>query len=169
MARDTGYKEDLSKGKMLRFEDSLPKLPVPTLEGTAFHYPLQTSLQLLTPGQKPRSDTSSRCILSSAKASLRSRKRLSRTSSSPVEQARSCRSDSSHAVKTQMSRTGSTNGGITRLTLATVIPSYPTSPTSTHIAMTENEETLPSEQLLLLLLCSSSRSRLILASSSRNT
>jgi hypothetical protein len=28
-----GYKEDLSKGKMLRFEDSLPRLPVPTLEG----------------------------------------------------------------------------------------------------------------------------------------
>lgn len=33
MARDTAYKEDLSKGPMLRYEDSLPKLPVPTLEG----------------------------------------------------------------------------------------------------------------------------------------
>jgi hypothetical protein len=33
MARELGYKEDLSKGKMLRFEDSLPRLPVPTLEG----------------------------------------------------------------------------------------------------------------------------------------
>jgi len=33
-----GYKEDLSKGKMLRFEDSLPKLPVPTLEETAKRY-----------------------------------------------------------------------------------------------------------------------------------
>lgn len=34
----TGYKEDLSKGRMLRFEDSLPKLPVPTLEETAKRY-----------------------------------------------------------------------------------------------------------------------------------
>ncbi|KAF2136832.1 uncharacterized protein K452DRAFT_236842 [Aplosporella prunicola CBS 121167] len=33
-----GYKEDLSKGKMLRFEDSLPRLPVPTLEETAKRY-----------------------------------------------------------------------------------------------------------------------------------
>ncbi|KAI8941647.1 hypothetical protein NX059_002860 [Plenodomus lindquistii] len=33
-----GYKEDLSKGKMLRFEESLPKLPVPTLEETAKRY-----------------------------------------------------------------------------------------------------------------------------------
>ena len=34
----TGYKEDLSKGKMLRFEDSLPRLPVPSLEETASRY-----------------------------------------------------------------------------------------------------------------------------------
>ncbi|KAF1832060.1 acyltransferase ChoActase/COT/CPT [Decorospora gaudefroyi] len=33
-----GYKEDLSKGAMLRFEDSLPRLPVPTLEETAKRY-----------------------------------------------------------------------------------------------------------------------------------
>lgn len=33
-----GYKEDASKGKMLRFEDSLPRLPVPTLEETAKRY-----------------------------------------------------------------------------------------------------------------------------------
>ncbi|KOC13145.1 carnitine acetyl transferase [Aspergillus flavus AF70] len=33
-----GYVEDLSKGKMLRFEDSLPRLPVPTLEETARRY-----------------------------------------------------------------------------------------------------------------------------------
>ncbi|KAJ5172869.1 hypothetical protein N7492_005462 [Penicillium capsulatum] len=33
-----GYKEDLSKGKMLRFEDSLPHLPVPALEETAARY-----------------------------------------------------------------------------------------------------------------------------------
>jgi len=34
----TGYKEDVSKGRTLRFEDSLPKLPVPTLEETAVRY-----------------------------------------------------------------------------------------------------------------------------------
>ena len=33
-----GYKEDLSKGPMLRFEESLPKLPVPTLQETAKRY-----------------------------------------------------------------------------------------------------------------------------------
>ncbi|KAF2870452.1 acyltransferase ChoActase/COT/CPT [Massariosphaeria phaeospora] len=33
-----GYKEDLSKGPMLRFEDSLPRLPVPTLEETTKRY-----------------------------------------------------------------------------------------------------------------------------------
>ena len=33
-----GYKEDSSKGAMLRFEDSLPKLPVPTLEETGKRY-----------------------------------------------------------------------------------------------------------------------------------
>ncbi|KAK2742819.1 Carnitine O-acetyltransferase mitochondrial [Myotisia sp. PD_48] len=33
-----GYKEDMSKGKMLRFEDSLPKLPVPSLEETGKRY-----------------------------------------------------------------------------------------------------------------------------------
>ncbi|KAF2089377.1 carnitine O-acetyltransferas-like protein [Saccharata proteae CBS 121410] len=33
-----GYKEDMSKGKMLRFEDSLPRLPVPSLEETAKRY-----------------------------------------------------------------------------------------------------------------------------------
>lgn len=33
-----GYKEDYSKGPMLRFEESLPRLPVPTLEETAKRY-----------------------------------------------------------------------------------------------------------------------------------
>jgi carnitine O-acetyltransferase len=34
----TGYVEDKSKGAMLRFQDSLPRLPVPTLEETAKRY-----------------------------------------------------------------------------------------------------------------------------------
>ena len=33
-----GYKEDHSKGQMWRFEESLPKLPVPTLQETAKRY-----------------------------------------------------------------------------------------------------------------------------------
>ncbi|KAK5708631.1 Carnitine O-acetyltransferase mitochondrial [Elasticomyces elasticus] len=33
-----GYKEDSAKGAMLRFEESLPKLPVPTLEETSKRY-----------------------------------------------------------------------------------------------------------------------------------
>ncbi|KAL9116717.1 MAG: hypothetical protein Q9187_006755 [Circinaria calcarea] len=33
-----GYREDTSKGPMLRFEDSLPRLPVPTLEETFKRY-----------------------------------------------------------------------------------------------------------------------------------
>ncbi|KAI9766126.1 MAG: Carnitine O-acetyltransferase mitochondrial [Candelina submexicana] len=37
-ALGAGYKEDSSKGPMLRFEDSLPRLPVPTLQETADRY-----------------------------------------------------------------------------------------------------------------------------------
>ena len=33
-----GYKEDHSKGAMLRFEENLPRLPVPTLEETSKRY-----------------------------------------------------------------------------------------------------------------------------------
>ncbi|KAI7528682.1 hypothetical protein KC317_g20571, partial [Hortaea werneckii] len=33
-----GYSEDSSKGPMLRYEASLPRLPVPTLEETAQRY-----------------------------------------------------------------------------------------------------------------------------------
>ncbi|KAJ5907376.1 hypothetical protein N7495_000058 [Penicillium taxi] len=33
-----GYKEDLAKGKMLRFEESLPHLPIPSLEETGRRY-----------------------------------------------------------------------------------------------------------------------------------
>lgn len=43
-----GYQEDHSKGAMLRFEESLPRLPVPTLEETAKRY-LKSVHPLLTP------------------------------------------------------------------------------------------------------------------------
>lgn len=47
MLCEIGYKEDLSKGKMLRFEDSLPQLPVPSLEETGARY-LKSVHPLLT-------------------------------------------------------------------------------------------------------------------------
>lgn len=43
-----GYAEDKSKGPMLRFQESLPRLPVPTLEETAARY-LKTLNPLLSP------------------------------------------------------------------------------------------------------------------------
>src|SRR5450432_1546062 len=42
-----GYREDTSKGSMLRFEDSLPRLPVPPLEETSARY-LKSLHPLLT-------------------------------------------------------------------------------------------------------------------------
>ncbi|KAK1766970.1 acyltransferase ChoActase/COT/CPT [Phialemonium atrogriseum] len=45
-----GYVEDKSKGPMLRFQDSLPQLPVPTLEETAARY-LKTLKPLLSPAE----------------------------------------------------------------------------------------------------------------------
>ncbi|KAI1381922.1 acyltransferase ChoActase/COT/CPT [Hypoxylon crocopeplum] len=44
----TGYVEDKSKGAMLRFQDSLPRLPVPTLEETANRY-MKSLHPLLSP------------------------------------------------------------------------------------------------------------------------
>lgn len=46
----TGYREDLSKGPMLRFQDSLPKLPVPGLKETAERY-LKSVHPLLSPSE----------------------------------------------------------------------------------------------------------------------
>ena len=45
-----GYKEDKSKGALLRFEDSLPELPVPTLEETAKRY-LKSVHAILSPSE----------------------------------------------------------------------------------------------------------------------
>ncbi|KAF8457579.1 carnitine O-acetyltransferase precursor [Kalaharituber pfeilii] len=49
-----GYWEDNTKPPMLRFQESLPKLPVPTLEETAARY-LKTLHPLLTPEELGRS------------------------------------------------------------------------------------------------------------------
>ncbi|KAI0483159.1 acyltransferase ChoActase/COT/CPT [Xylariaceae sp. FL0804] len=45
-----GYVEDKSKGAMLRFQDSLPRLPVPTLDETAARY-LKSLHPLLSPDE----------------------------------------------------------------------------------------------------------------------
>ncbi|KAI0008571.1 acyltransferase ChoActase/COT/CPT [Xylariaceae sp. FL0662B] len=45
-----GYAEDKSKGPMLRFQDSLPRLPVPTLEETAARY-VKSLHPLLSPAE----------------------------------------------------------------------------------------------------------------------
>ncbi|KAI1207954.1 acyltransferase ChoActase/COT/CPT [Annulohypoxylon truncatum] len=46
----SGYVEDKSKGAMLRFQDSLPRLPVPTLEETTSRY-LKSLHPLLSPDE----------------------------------------------------------------------------------------------------------------------
>ncbi|KKA27106.1 hypothetical protein TD95_001121 [Thielaviopsis punctulata] len=48
------YVEDKSKGAMLRFQDSLPRLPVPTLQETAARY-IQSLKPLLTPEELAKS------------------------------------------------------------------------------------------------------------------
>ncbi|KAF2279242.1 acyltransferase ChoActase/COT/CPT [Westerdykella ornata] len=53
-----GYKEDLAKGAMLRFEDSLPRLPVPTLEETAKRY-LKSVHPLLS---KEQFENTTKCV-----------------------------------------------------------------------------------------------------------
>ncbi|KAL2887138.1 carnitine O-acetyltransferase-like protein [Ceratocystis lukuohia] len=49
-----GYVEDKSKGPTLRFQDSLPRLPVPTLSETATRY-IQSLKPLLTPAELEKS------------------------------------------------------------------------------------------------------------------
>ncbi|KAL5594176.1 hypothetical protein BROUX41_001221 [Berkeleyomyces rouxiae] len=49
-----GYVEDKSKGPMLRFQDSLPRLPVPALSDTAARY-VQSLKPLLTPAEFEKS------------------------------------------------------------------------------------------------------------------
>ena len=50
-----GYAEDASKGPMLRFQESLPHLPVPTLEETATKY-LRSVVPLATPDEFARTE-----------------------------------------------------------------------------------------------------------------
>lgn len=51
-----GYVEDLSKGAMLRYQESLPRLPVPTLEETAVKY-LRSVVPLATPDEFARTES----------------------------------------------------------------------------------------------------------------
>lgn len=50
-----GYSEDLSKGAMLRFQESMPRLPVPTLQETAAKY-LRSIIPLTTPDEYARTE-----------------------------------------------------------------------------------------------------------------
>lgn len=50
-----GYVEDLSKGLTLRYQDSLPKLPVPTLEETAAKY-LRSVIPITSPDEYARTE-----------------------------------------------------------------------------------------------------------------
>lgn len=50
-----GYVEDLSKGPMLRYQESLPKLPVPTLEETAAKY-LRSVVPIVSPSEYARTE-----------------------------------------------------------------------------------------------------------------
>jgi len=52
----SGYSEDKSKGAMLRFQDSLPRLPVPTLEETSKRY-LKSLHPLLSEAEFAKSKT----------------------------------------------------------------------------------------------------------------
>jgi carnitine O-acetyltransferase len=52
----SGYSEDKSKGAMLRFQDSLPRLPVPTLEETSKRY-LKSLQPLLSEAEFAKSKT----------------------------------------------------------------------------------------------------------------
>ena len=59
-----GYSEDPSAPPMLRYQASLPKLPVPTLESTCAKY-LESVQPLLTPAEFSKTQTSVSSFLSS--------------------------------------------------------------------------------------------------------
>ncbi|KZF21504.1 carnitine acetyl transferase [Xylona heveae TC161] len=74
-ALPAGYKEDLSKGPMLRFEDSLPRLPVPTLQETAERY-VKSVHPLLTPEELNRTKSAVAEFISSGGIGEELQKRL---------------------------------------------------------------------------------------------
>lgn len=77
-----GYTEDNSKGKMLRFEDSLPKLPVPTLQETAQRY-LKSIHPLLTKAEYETSEKAVEEFLKAGGAGETLQKRLVAKSEDP--------------------------------------------------------------------------------------
>ncbi|KAL1303865.1 hypothetical protein AAFC00_000320 [Neodothiora populina] len=70
-----GYKEDASKGAMLRFEDSLPRLPVPTLEETSKRY-LRSVLPLLSKEEYATTQKAVKSFLASGSLGQELQKRL---------------------------------------------------------------------------------------------
>lgn len=70
-----GYREDESKGMMLRFEDSLPRLPVPSLEETAKRY-LKSVHPLLQPDEYSRTERAVKKFLEPTSLAQTLQKRL---------------------------------------------------------------------------------------------
>lgn len=80
-----GYAEDTSKDPMLKFQDSLPRLPVPTLDETARRY-LQSLHPLLTPAEFEASKAAVTDFIRPGGAGCRLQQRLLARSREPATQ-----------------------------------------------------------------------------------
>jgi carnitine O-acetyltransferase len=79
-ASANGYVEDKSKGAMLRFQDSLPKLPVPSLEETAVRY-LKSVKAVATPEQYANTESAVKKFVE--KEGVQLQKKLEQHAASP--------------------------------------------------------------------------------------
>ncbi|ODV90646.1 hypothetical protein CANCADRAFT_2379 [Tortispora caseinolytica NRRL Y-17796] len=77
-----GYVEDKSKGNMLRYQDSLPRLPVPSLEETAVRY-LKSVKAAVSPEQYARTEQVVKDFLKPGSISHELQKRLEAKAADP--------------------------------------------------------------------------------------
>ncbi|KAF5106709.1 hypothetical protein DV452_002023 [Geotrichum candidum] len=77
-----GYVEDASKGPMLRFQESLPHLPVPSLEETAAKY-LRSVIPLVTPDEFARTEAAVKDFIRPGGAGQQLQKKLEARASDP--------------------------------------------------------------------------------------
>lgn len=77
-----GYVEDISKGPMLRYQESLPKLPVPTLEETAAKY-LRSVVPLTTPDEYARTEAAVKDFIKPGGAGQALQKKLEAKAADP--------------------------------------------------------------------------------------